>query len=54
MNEVQFSAVTIGGWFKDSPEGCWLKKIDAGTGMYQRFGTRYEPRFRASETVFVD
>lgn len=54
MKTVLFSEVPVGGWFKESADGCWHLKADAQTGMYQRFGTRYEPKFAASETVLVD
>ncbi len=54
MKTVQFCAVPVGGWFKVSLIGVWHLKSSNSTGMYQRFGTRYEPRFGAEEAVFVD
>jgi len=54
MKSVQFSSVPVGGWFKECLTGIWHLKRSNSTGMYQQFGTRYEPNFKASETVFVD
>ena len=54
MKTIQFSAVPVGGWFKESADGVWYLKANSTTGVYQRFGTRYEPRFNGSEAVFVD
>lgn len=54
MKAVPFASVPLGGWFKTSKDGDWHLKASAGTGMYQRFGTRYEPRFSADEAVLVD
>lgn len=54
MKTVLFSEVPVGGWFKESAAGGWLLKTDVSTGMYQRFGTRYEPKFSANEQVLVD
>lgn len=54
MKSVLFSEVLVGGWFKESEAGEWHLKTSSDKGMYQSFGTRYEPRFKASETVFVE
>jgi hypothetical protein len=54
MKTVQFSAVPLGGWFKESANGNWHLKVSASKGMYQSFGTRYEPAFKAEEPVLVD
>lgn len=54
MTSVLFSEVPVGGWFKESVTGCWHLKTGATTGMYHSFGTRYEPRFSANESVLVD
>lgn len=54
MKVVQFSSVPVGGWFKESMSGTWHLKSSSTTGMYQSFGTRYEPTFKGEETVFVD
>lgn len=54
MKAVQFSAVPVGGWFKELAYGVWHLKSSSTTGVYQRFGTRYEPCFNGSETVYVD
>lgn len=54
MKPVTFSEVPVGGWFKEAQDGSWHLKITASTGTYQRWGTRYAPRFRADELVFVE
>lgn len=54
MKSVLFSKVPVGGWFKESVTGYWHLKTGATTGMYQSFGTRFEPKFSANESVFVD
>lgn len=54
LKSIPFSAVPLGGWFKDSSDGCWHLKVDASTGAYQRFGTRYTPRFSAADAVLVE
>lgn len=54
MKSVLFSDVALGGWFKETATSCWHLKTSSTTGMYSDFGTRYEPRFKADEIVFVD
>lgn len=54
MKAVQFCAVAVGDWFKESEAGVWQLKTSSNAGMYQHFGTRYEPRFKTSEIVFVE
>lgn len=54
MKQVSFSEIPVGGWFKPTNDGCWHLKNTATTGAYQQWGTRYEPRFKADELVFVD
>lgn len=54
LKQVQFSTVPIGGFFKEAANGDWYLKTTSECGMYQHFGTRYEPRFKAEETVFVE
>lgn len=54
MKNIKFSEVAIGDWFKETATTCWHLKTSSTTGMYTSFGTRYEPRFKADEIVFVD
>lgn len=54
MNTVKFSEVPVGEWFRELTTGCWHIKVDSSSGMYQRFGTRYQPKFGASANVLVE
>ena len=54
MNIIEFAAVPVGAWFKESQDGAWHLKSSSSTGVYHCCGTRYEPSFRAHEAVFVD
>jgi hypothetical protein len=54
LEAIEFGAIPVGAWFKESQDGAWHLKSSCSTGMYQHFGTRYEPSFQAGETVFVD
>ena len=55
MKAVKFSSVPVGGWFLESLDSStWYLKTSTNTGMYQRFGTRYEPTFKDEETVFME
>lgn len=54
MKTVAFSDVPVGDWFKESEAGAWHLKTGLNKAMYQSFGTRYEPCFAATDTVFMD
>lgn len=54
MAPVIFSDVAIGSSFKPSTSDCWHLKIEANKGMFQSFGTKYEPTFNGDQTVFID
>ncbi len=51
---IQFESVPVGGWFKDRVAGEWHLKTSQTTAMYQSWGTRHEPSFTKTETVFVE
>ena len=53
MKQVQFSMVPVGAWFQEVASGCWHLKVDSRSGVYQRFGTRYQPTFASTELVLV-
>ena len=54
MKPVQFQSVPLGSFFKELVDGCWHLKTSANNGMYQSFGTWYQPKFALTEIVFVE
>jgi hypothetical protein len=54
LEPVSFGSILVGTWFKDIVEGAWHLKTSSIKGMYQSCGTRFEPTFLKSETVFVE
>ena len=54
LKKVRFGSVAIGDFFREIGDGTPLLKTDAKHGMYQRWGTRYEPMFRPYELVYVE
>lgn len=51
---VEFGQVPVKSWFKARPDGVWHWKSDERTGVYQSWGTRYEPNFSTTVEVFVE
>lgn len=51
---VEFESVKIGDWFKEQVHGSWHLKVSPSRGVYQSWGTTYEPFFASGETVFVE
>lgn len=54
MKTIQFKNVPIGGWFKDSTAGTWHLKTSSTKGAYQHYGSRYEPTYAPTDTVYVE
>lgn len=53
VKPARFAEVPVGGWFKETVEGAWHLKMSSAAGMYQRWGTRYEPRYGLDDLVWV-
>jgi hypothetical protein len=54
VKAVRFDEVAVGASFKEKPDGTWHLKTGASKGMYQSWGTRYEPAFKADEQVYIE
>lgn len=54
MKKTIFSKLSVGQWFKETPDGTWYLKSSASRGQYHANGIDGEPSFDGNETVWVE
>jgi hypothetical protein len=54
LRPARFAEVRSGTFFKETPSGAWMLRIEGGRGLWRDRGVESAPRFEDEDVVFVE
>lgn len=54
LHPTRFAEVPAGAFFKETPSGAWMLRVEGGRGLWRDRGVESAPHFEDEEVVFVE